>query len=128
MEILHDRATAHPKDELVAFYVSAADATPELPAGAYITDDDPWTTRQMLSCLASINTADLNDYERLVEVSDMVEEFCFDALTSDGDNGYDAIMEEAVRLGVFGEHGWVHDTAKGQATLLRMYKETQDAV
>ena len=124
MEILHDRATAHPKDELVAFYVSAAEATPELPAGAYITNDDPWTTRQMLRCLANINTAELSDYATLVEVSDLTQEFMFDAYEQDGDNGFDAVMKHAERLGVFSkEAGWVHETPKGRTVLSELFWE-----
>jgi hypothetical protein len=128
MKNTHDGATAHPKDGMVAFYVSAAEATPEIPAGAYVEDHDPWTLKQMVHCLQNISKTVLIDYDTLVEVSDIAEEFCMDALRSDGDNGYDAIIAEAERLGVFTDDGWVHDTTKGQAALLRMYEETQDAV
>ena len=119
---------AQPTHSGPAIYVSPMDATPEIPAGFYVQDDEPWTLKQMVHCLQHISKADLNDYDTLVEVSDMAEEFCFDALRSDGDNGYDAIINEAARLGVFTDDGWVHNTTKGQAALLRMYEETQDAV
>ena len=119
-------AKAKPTNSGPAIYVSPKDATQEIPAGFYVQDDTPWTLKQMVYCLQRIPKTDLNDYETMVDVSDMAEEFCFDALRSDGDNGYDAIINEAERLGVFTEDGWVHNTAKGQATLLRMYNEAQD--
>ena len=129
METLRDRATALLNDEMGAFYVSKSQATPELPSGAYITDDDPWTTGRMLHCLANINTAELSDYAALVEVSDLTQEFMFDAYEQDGDNGFDAVMKHAERLGVFSkEAGWVHETPKGRTVLHSLYREDAHAV
>ena len=117
---------AQPTHSGPAIYVSPKDATQEIPEGFYVQDDEPWTIKQMVYCLQHIPKPDLNDYETMVDVSDMTEDFCVNALVLDDDNGYNAIIDEAERLGVFTEDGWVHNTAKGQATLLRMYNETQE--
>jgi hypothetical protein len=128
MIVTNDGAKAQPTQSGSAIYISPMDATPEIPAGFYVQDDEPWTLKQMVHCLQQISKTDLDDYDTLLEVSDMAEEFCMDALNSDGDNGYDAIIDEAYRLGVFTDDGWVHNTTKGQAALLRMYEEKLDAV